>query len=50
MGMAPPNVLGWPNPMSSIRKTMTLGAPFGGFTSNRAGALALRASSAVSRG
>ena len=50
MGIWPPNVLGWPNPMSSIRKTMTLGAPCGGFTSKRAGALALRASSAVSRG
>ena len=47
MGMAPPNVLAWPKPMSSIRKTMTLGAPLGAFTSNLGGAVASRASSSV---
>jgi hypothetical protein len=48
--MGPPNVLAVPNPMSSIRKTTTFGAPFGAFTSKRAGALALRASSSVACG
>src|SRR5207249_10805913 len=43
----PPNALGCPKPMSSCKTTTTLGAPFGAFTSNRGGALALRASSSV---
>src|SRR5688572_10457287 len=45
MRMGPPNALECPNPMSSINTMTTLGAPAGGFTSNRAGAFASRASS-----
>jgi len=47
MAMPPPKVLGWPNPMSSMRTRTTLGAPLGAFTSKRGGALALRTSSSV---
>ena len=39
MGMAPPKVLAWPKPMSSIRKTITLGAPLGAVTWNLGGAV-----------
>ena len=45
--MGPPNVLGPPKPMSSMRTITTFGAPLGAFTSKRAGGLALRASSSV---
>ena len=45
--IGPPNVLGPPKPMSSISTITTLGAPLGALTSNRAGGLALRASSSV---
>ena len=45
--MGPPNVLGPPKPTSSISTITTLGAPSGALTSNRAGGLALRASSSV---
>ena len=40
-------MLGPPKPMSSISTITTLGAPSGALTSNRAAALALRASSSV---
>jgi hypothetical protein len=30
VGMTPPNVLGAPNPQSSVMMSNTLGAPFGG--------------------
>ena len=45
--MGPPNVLGPPKPTSSISTITTLGAPLGALTSNRAGGLALRASSSL---
>src|ERR1700756_5217514 len=32
VGMTPPNVLGAPNPWSSVMMSNTLGAPFGGTT------------------
>src|SRR5262245_12484702 len=32
VGMTPPNVLGTPNPESSVMMSSTLGAPFGGTT------------------
>ena len=50
MWIGPPNALDWPKPMSSIRTMRRSARPSGGFTSNAAGALALRASSAVSWG
>ena len=43
----PPNVLGPPKPMSSIRTITTLGAPSGASTSNRGGGSTSRASSSV---
>ena len=48
----PPKHPGSPNPMLSIKMKTTLGAPapFGGFNSKRAGALALRASISVMGG
>ena len=45
--IGPPNVLGPPKPMSSISTMTTLGARLGALTSNRAGGLALRASSSL---
>src|SRR5688572_5743250 len=42
MLIGPPNALEWPKPMSSISTMTTLGAPLGGLTSKRGGALALR--------
>src|SRR3954452_10090219 len=50
IGMPPPKVLAVPKPMSSIRKTITFGAPFGALTAKRGGAVALRASSSVAGG
>ena len=50
MLMGPPKALLWPKPMSSIKTMTTLGAPLGALTSNRGGALALRASSSVITG
>ncbi len=47
MLIGPPKALLWPKPMSSISTITTLGAPCGAFTSKRAGAFALRASSSV---
>src|SRR5882762_1063102 len=47
MRIGPPNALLCPKPMSSISTMTTLGAPGGAFTSKRAGAFALRASSSV---
>src|SRR5207253_6336735 len=44
MFTGPPNALDWPKPMSSSRTMTTFGAPLGALTSNRGGALALRAS------
>jgi hypothetical protein len=45
--MGPPNVLVPPKPRSSISTITTLGASLGALTSNRGGALALRASSSA---
>ena len=39
MLMGPPNVLGAPKPISSIRTMTTFGAPLGAFTSKRGGSL-----------
>src|SRR5438552_2225186 len=47
IGIGPPKALEWPKPMSSRRTMTMLGAPLGGFTSKRGGALALRASISV---
>ena len=47
MWIGPPKALDWPKPMSSISTISTLGALAGALTSNRGGALALRASSVV---
>ena len=47
MWIGPPKALDWPKPMSSISTISTLGALAGALTSNRGGALALRASSSV---
>ena len=47
MWIGPPKALDWPKPMSSISTMSTFGAPAGALTSNRGGALALRASSTV---
>ena len=47
IAIGPPMAEGTPKPMSSISTTTTLGAFAGAFTSNRAGGLALRASSVV---
>jgi hypothetical protein len=45
--MGPPKALLWPKPKSSINTITMLAAPAGAFTSKRAGAFALRASSSV---
>ena len=47
MWIGPPKALDWPKPMSSISTMSTFGALAGALTSNRGGALALRASSVV---
>src|SRR6266850_5262213 len=47
MWMGPPKALDWPNPMSSISTTRTLGASAGALTSKRGGAVAFRASNTV---
>src|SRR5260370_41106211 len=47
MWTGPPNALDWPKPMSSINTMTMFGAPLGGLTSKRGGALALRASRSV---
>src|ERR1700736_3120171 len=41
MWIGPPNALEWAKPMSSRRTMTILGAPLGGLTSKRGGALAL---------
>src|SRR4051812_23604295 len=50
MWIGPPKALDCPKPMSSISTISTLGALAGAFTSNRGGALALRASTWVMGG
>src|SRR5262245_16009592 len=47
MWMSPPKALDWPNPMSSISTSRTLGALGGAFTANRGGGVAFQASSTV---
>ena len=47
IAIGPPNVLGTPKPMSSIRMTTTFGAPAGALISKRGGMATLRASSSV---
>src|SRR5207247_2330211 len=48
--IGPPKALDWPKPMSSSRTTTTFGAPWGAFTSKRAGGLTSRALSSVTTG